>query len=105
MAVQDVGPIRFTINGLTLTPISVMASAAPADSAADARALGDNAFDTAVAVLAGQALGNASTPRQATPAFPYLSATQPSDLPPLIDYFRSPRGSPERDRQIAGHLP
>ena len=48
------------------------------------RALGDNAFDTAVAVLAGSALGSASTPRQATPAFPYLSAPQPAELPPLI---------------------
>jgi len=55
------------------------------------RALGDNAFDIAVAVLAGAALGNASTPRQATPAFPYLSAPQPADLPPLADYFRSPQ--------------
>jgi hypothetical protein len=35
MAAADTGPIRFTINGLTLTPISVMASAAPADGAAD----------------------------------------------------------------------
>ena len=55
------------------------------------RALGDNAFDIAVAVLAGSRLGNASTPRQATPAFPYLSAPQPADLPPLADYFRSPQ--------------
>jgi Domain of unknown function (DUF4331) len=55
------------------------------------RALGDNAFDIAVAVLAGAALGNASTSRQATPAFPYLSAPQPADLPPLADYFRSPQ--------------
>jgi hypothetical protein len=53
------------------------------------RALGDNAFDIAIAVLAGSALGNASTPRPATPAFPYLSAPQPADLTPLIDYFRS----------------
>jgi hypothetical protein len=57
------------------------------------RALGDNVFDTAVALLAGSALGNASTPRQATPAFPYLSAPQPADLPPLADYFRSPQAS------------
>jgi hypothetical protein len=57
------------------------------------RALGDNAFDTAVTVLAGEALGNASTPRQATSAFPYLSAPQPSDLPPLIDYFHSPQAT------------
>jgi len=55
------------------------------------RALGDNAFDVAVAVLAGSALGNAPAPRQATPAFPYLSAPQPADLPPLADYFRSPQ--------------
>jgi hypothetical protein len=57
------------------------------------RALGDNVFDTAVTVLAGEALGNASTPRQATSAFPYLSAPQPSDLPPLIDYFHSPQAT------------
>ena len=54
------------------------------------RALGDNAFDTAVAVLAGSALANAPAPRQATAAFPYLSAPQPADLPPLADYFRPP---------------
>ena len=57
------------------------------------RALGDNAFDIAVAVLAGSTLGTASTPRLATPAFPYLSGSQPADLPPLADYFRSPRAS------------
>jgi hypothetical protein len=50
----------------------------------NARALGDNAFDTAVARRAGSALDNASTPRRATPAFPYLSAPQPAELPPLI---------------------
>lgn len=57
------------------------------------RALGDDAFDVAVAVLAGSTLGSACVPRQATPAFPYLSAPQPADLPPLADYFRSPRPS------------
>ncbi len=57
------------------------------------RALGDNAFDIAVAVLAGSTLANAAAPRQATPAFPYLSAPQPADLPPLADYFRSPQPS------------
>jgi len=57
------------------------------------RTLGDNAYDIAVAVLAGSTLANASTPRQPTPAFPYLSAPQPADLPPLLDYFRSPQGS------------
>src|SRR5215471_2007784 len=55
------------------------------------RALGDNAFDIAVAVVAGSTLGSGSTPRQATPAFPYLSAPQPADLPPLLHYFRSPQ--------------
>ena len=45
MAVQDIGPVRFTVNGLTLTPISVMASAAPADGAADELAA---AFDAAL---------------------------------------------------------
>jgi hypothetical protein len=54
------------------------------------RALGDDAFDIAVGVLAGSTLGDACTPRQATPAFPYLSAPQPADLPPLADSFRSP---------------
>jgi hypothetical protein len=57
------------------------------------RALGDNAFDIAVAVLAGSTLGNASAPRRATPAFPYLSAPQPANLPSLLDSFRSPQGS------------
>jgi hypothetical protein len=53
------------------------------------RALGDNAFDIAVAVLAGSTLGNTCVPRQATPAFPYLSAPLPADLQPLADYFRA----------------
>ncbi len=57
------------------------------------RALGDNAFDIAVAVLAGSTLANASAPRQATPAFPYLSTRQPADLPALIDSFRSPQAA------------
>jgi predicted RecB family endonuclease len=34
-AVRGIGPIRFTITGLTLTPISVMARARPAGPAAD----------------------------------------------------------------------
>lgn len=57
------------------------------------RALGDNAFAVAVAVLAGSTLGTASAPRQATPAFPYLSAPQPADLPPLLAYFQAPQGA------------
>src|SRR6266487_2729000 len=55
------------------------------------RALGEDAFDIAVAVLAGSTLGTAYVPRLATPAFPYLSGSQPADLPPLADYFRSPQ--------------
>src|SRR6266566_5144260 len=55
------------------------------------RALGEDAFDIAVAVLAGSTLGTACVPRLATPAFPYLSGSQPADLPPLADYFRSPQ--------------
>jgi hypothetical protein len=35
VAVSKAGPIRFSVTGLTLTPISVMASAVPADTAAD----------------------------------------------------------------------
>jgi hypothetical protein len=54
------------------------------------RALGDDAYDIAVAVLVGSTLGNAAAPRQATPAFPFLSAPQPAELPPLADYLRSP---------------
>jgi hypothetical protein len=57
------------------------------------RALGDDAFDVAVAVLAGSTLGTASAPRHATPAFPYLSAPQPADLPPLLAYFQAPQGA------------
>jgi hypothetical protein len=51
------------------------------------RALGDNAFDIAVAVLAGSPLGNASVPRPPTAEFPYLSAPRPADLPALADLF------------------
>ncbi len=51
------------------------------------RALDDNAFDVAVAVLAGSALGDASVPRPATSEFPYLSASQPAELPALADLF------------------
>ena len=49
------------------------------------RALDDNAFDIAVAVLAGSTLGNASIPRPPTAEFPYLSAPSPADLPALAD--------------------
>jgi hypothetical protein len=54
------------------------------------RALDDNAFDIAVAMLAGSTLGGASLPRLATPAFPYLSAPQPAELPAIADLSRSP---------------
>jgi len=51
------------------------------------RALSDDSFDIAIEVLTGSRLGNASTPRLATSAFPYLSAPQPADLPALADLF------------------
>lgn len=51
------------------------------------RALDDNPFDIAVAVLAGSTLGKDSLPRPATPKFPYLSAPQPAELPALADLF------------------
>jgi hypothetical protein len=54
------------------------------------RALSDDVFDIAVAVLAGSTLGNAAVPLQATSEFPYLSPPQPADLAPLADYFSSP---------------
>src|SRR5262249_25047287 len=51
------------------------------------RALDDDAFDIAVAVLAGSTLGNASVPRPAAPEFPYVSAPSPAELPALADLF------------------
>src|SRR6266508_4406450 len=53
------------------------------------RALGDNAFDITVAVLAGSTLGSASAPRHATPAVPYLCAPHPALLPPSPASFGS----------------
>ena len=58
------------------------------------RALADNAFDIAVAVLAGSPIGTTPAPRQATSAFPYLSPTQPATLPALVDlYSRQPQAA------------
>jgi len=51
------------------------------------RALGDDSFDIAVEVLAGSRLTDTSTPRPATPAFPYVSAPQPGYMPALADLF------------------
>jgi uncharacterized protein DUF4331 len=51
------------------------------------RALDDNAFDIAVAVLVGSTLGNASVPRPPTSEFPYLSAPSRGELPALADLF------------------
>jgi hypothetical protein len=59
------------------------------------RALDDNAFDIAVAVLAGSTLGNASVPRPPTAEFPYLSAPSPAELPALADLFGLREHSPE----------
>jgi hypothetical protein len=55
------------------------------------RALDDNTFDIAVAVLAGSTLGNASVPRPTTAEFPYLSTPSPAELPALADRVRPPR--------------
>jgi hypothetical protein len=59
------------------------------------RALDDNAFDIAVAVLAGSTLGNASVPRPPAPEFPYLSAPRPAELPALADLFGLREHEPE----------
>ena len=59
------------------------------------RALDDNAFDIAVAVLAGSTLGNASVPRPPTSEFPYLSAPRPAELPALADLFGLREHGPE----------
>jgi hypothetical protein len=59
------------------------------------RALDDNAFDIAVAVLAGSTLGNASVPPPPTAEFPYLSAPSPAELPALADLFGLREHSPE----------
>jgi len=56
------------------------------------RALGDDTFDLAMAVLAGSPVASASAPPQATPTFPYLSPSHPATLPALVDlYFRQPQ--------------
>jgi hypothetical protein len=57
------------------------------------RALGDNAFDIAVGVLAGSPVASTSAPRQAAATFPYLSPSQPATLPALVDLFRQPQGA------------
>ena len=59
------------------------------------RVLDDNAFDVAVAVLAGSALGEDSVPHPATPKFPYRSAPQPAKLPALADLFGLREHQPE----------
>ncbi|HYV78308.1 MAG TPA: hypothetical protein VE979_09290, partial [Streptosporangiaceae bacterium] len=59
------------------------------------RALDDNTFDIAVAVLAGSTLGNASVPRPPTAEFPYLSAPRSADLPALADLFGLREHRPE----------
>jgi hypothetical protein len=59
------------------------------------RALDDDTFDIAVAVLAGSALGSASVPRPPTAEFPYLSAPRPGELPALADLFGLREHKPE----------
>jgi hypothetical protein len=59
------------------------------------RALDDDAFDIAVAVLTGSTLGNASVPPPPTAEFPYLSAPQPAELPALAELFGLREHRPE----------
>ena len=58
------------------------------------RALDDNTFGIAVAVLAGSTLGNASVPRPPTSEF-HLSAPRPAKLPALADLFGLREQRPE----------
>jgi hypothetical protein len=69
------------------------------------RALGDDSFDIAVEFLAGSRLGNASTPRPATPEFPYLSPPQPADLPALADLFGLRSQHSEQTSSTGSHVP
>src|SRR4029077_8778051 len=64
-------------------------------SGGNGRALDDNTFDIAVAVLAGSTLGNASVPRPPTAEFPYLSAPRPAELLALADLFGLREHRPE----------
>ena len=59
------------------------------------RALDDDTFDIAVAVLAGSTLGNASVPRPPASEFPYLSAPRQAALPALADLFGLREHEPE----------
>jgi hypothetical protein len=76
-ATHGVAPIRFDVTGLTLTPVSVMACAAPADSAANELA---TAFGAALSALNGQAAPGR------TPDFWYLN----------LAYFTGPVRPPGR---------
>jgi len=69
------------------------------------RALGDDSFDIAVEFLAGARLGHASTPRAATPKFPYLSASQPADLPALADLFGLRGQHSDQTSSTGTHIP
>lgn len=79
------GPLRFTVTGLTLTPVSVMACAAPADTAANDLA---SAFSAA---LGGLGCGNSG----AEPSIWYLNLvyyTGPVRSPrALIDWVQERR--------------
>jgi hypothetical protein len=59
------------------------------------RALDDDTFDIAVAVLAGSTLSNASVPRPPGLEFPYLSAPSPAESPALADLFGLREHRPE----------
>jgi hypothetical protein len=66
------------------------------------RALDDNAFDIAVAALAGSMLGNASVPRPPAPEFPYLSAPIPAECRPSPTCSASASTDGVAQRRLAG---
>jgi hypothetical protein len=80
-------------------------SAAFEPGGGNGRALDDDSVDIAVGFLAGSPLGGAVVPRPPSPAFPYLSAPQPADLPALADLFGRCSQHSERTPSPAGRRP
>lgn len=80
-------------------------SAAFEPGGGNGRALDDDSVDIAVGFLAGSPLGGAVVPRPPSPAFPYLSAPQPSDLPALADLFGLCGQHSEQTPSPAGRRP
>lgn len=51
------------------------------------RGLHDDAFGTALSLLAGDQLGGTTSPNLVVPEFPYLAPTGQEDIPALADLF------------------